>query len=178
MNTDKKTRLRKLVKPRLQLELALTFAGLAGLALVFQFVLFTSIMSDMLTGLPGGFADHFELFSEAASRVLLVSLLVVLPLTALVGVFTSFRVVGPLHAIARFLERVRSGERPEDCKLRRDDEYHDLAELVNEITAPLRRGAADARGDGLEAASAPRAALPSAGPGAPASEARGRGRRG
>ena len=141
MSTSKSLRLQKLVHPRLQLRLALTFVGLSFLALAFQFVLFTSVMSETLDRTPGAFADHFAEVAGAYQRVFLISLGVVLPLTALVGVMTTFRVVGPLFNISRFLRRTLDGENPENCRLRGGDEYQELCELVNEVTAAMRRRA-------------------------------------
>lgn len=163
MSTSKSPRLRKLVHPRLQLRLTLSFVGLSFLALAFQFVLFTSVMSETLDSTPGAFADHFAEVAGAYRRVFLISLGVVLPLTALVGVLTTFRIVGPLFNISRFLRRTLDGENPENCRLRGGDEYQELCELVNEVTAPLRRGSsASGAGQGTAATDAgqPASALP------------------
>ncbi len=163
MSTSKSPRLQKLVHPRLQLRLTLSFVGLAFLALAFQFVLFVSVMSETLERTPGAFADHFTEVAGAYQRVFLISLGVVLPLTALVGVMTTFRIVGPLFNITRFLKRTLAGEKPEDCRLRSGDEYQDLCELVNQVSAPLRRGApvSSATEDASAAlAGQPAAALP------------------
>jgi len=159
----KSLRLRKLVHPRLQIRLTLSFVGLAFLALAFQFVLFTSVMSETLDATPGAFAEHFVEVAAAYRRVFLISLGVVLPLTALVGVMTTFRIVGPLFNISRFLRRTLDGENPPDCRLREKDEYQDLCELVNEVTAPLRVGASAPAGRHVAAATDaghPAAALP------------------
>jgi hypothetical protein len=163
MSTSKSPRLRKLVHPRLQMRLTLSFVGLAFLALAFQFVLFTSVMSETLDSTPGAFADHYVEVAAAYRRVFLISLGVVLPLTALVGVMTTFRIVGPLFSISRFLRRTLDGEKPEDCRLRSGDEYQELCELVNEVSAPLRRGAAAPGADKMTTATdtgQPAAALP------------------
>lgn len=163
MSTNDNLRLRKLVRPRLQMRLTLSFVGLAFLALAFQFVLFVSVMSQTLEAAPGAFADQFVRVADAYRRVFLISLAVVLPLTALVGVMTTFRIVGPLFNITRFLQRTLAGENPADCRLRAEDEYQDLCVLVNQVSAPMRRGATltedgSARVEGLQAQ--PDAALP------------------
>jgi methyl-accepting chemotaxis protein len=155
-------RLRKLVHPRLQMRLTLTFVGLAFTALAFQFVLFVSVMSQTLDHAPGAFADNFAAVTGAYQRVFAISLLVVLPLTALVGVLTTFRIVGPLFNISRFLERIRAGERPEDCRLRSGDEYQELCELVNQVTAPLRRTTPGELTGATATGTEPAAALPAA----------------
>lgn len=163
MSTSKHLRLRKLVHPRLQMRLTLSFVGLVFLALTFQFVLFTSVMSTTLESVPGAFADQFVDVASAYQRVLLISLGVVLPLTALVGVMATFRIVGPLFNIARFLQRTLAGENPEDCRLRGGDEYQELCELVNRVSAPLRSGApgpATERGASGASPAQPAAALP------------------
>jgi len=163
MSTTKYVRLRKLVHPRLQLRLSLSFVGLAFLALAFQFVLFVSVMSQTLDAAPGAFSDQFVGVADAYRRVFLVSLAVVLPLTALVGVLATFRIVGPLFAITRFLRSTLAGENPADCRLRGDDEYQELCALVNEVSAPMRRGAAVAQGGSERSAGSqaqPDAALP------------------
>jgi methyl-accepting chemotaxis protein len=141
MPENKNLRMRKLVRPRLQLRLTLSFVGLAFMALAFQFVLFTSVMSQTLDGDTGAFSERFVDVAGAYQRVFLISLGVVLPLTALVGILTTFRIVGPLFNISRFLQRTLDGQNPEDCRLRSGDEYQDLADLANRVTAPLRRAA-------------------------------------
>lgn len=163
MSETKNLRVRKLVRPRLQLRLTLSFVGLAFLALAFQFVLFTSVMSQTLEQAPGSFSEQFVAIAGAYRRVFLISLGVVLPLTALVGVMTTFRIVGPLFNITRFLQRTLDGENPGECRLRSGDEYQDLAELVNRATEPLRQGAQAAPGAAAgraEQVEAPDAALP------------------
>lgn len=160
MSNSKTFRLQKLVHPRLQLRLTLTFVGLAFMALAFQFVLFVSVMSETLERTPGAFAENFVDVAGAYQRVFVISLLVVLPLTALVGVMTTFRIVGPLFSISRFLKRTLAGERPEDCRLRGGDEYQDLCELVNQVTAPLRQGSSGAGAGATTAGAEPAAALP------------------
>jgi len=166
MSNPKNLRVRKLVRPRLQLRLTFSFVGLAFLALAFQFVLFTSVMSQTLEQAPGAFSEQFVAVAGAYRRVFLISLGVVLPLTALVGVMTTSRIVGPLFNISRFLQRTLDGHRPEDCRLRSGDEYQDLAELANRVTAPLRgraAGDAAAQGGSADGAPAPDAALPAQG---------------
>lgn len=163
MSTSKTFRLRKLVHPRLQLRLTLSFVGLAFLALAFQFVLFVSVMSETLERTPGAFAENFVNVAGAYQRVFVTSLLIVLPLTALVGVMATFRIVGPLFNITRFLQRTLAGENPPDCRLRAHDDYQDLCTLVNQVSAPMRGGAAltedvPARVEGPQAQ--PDAALP------------------
>lgn len=160
MPKTKYLRVRKLVRPRLQLRLTSAFVGLVCLALAFQFVLFTSVMSETLDKAGGAFSDQFVEISGAYQRIFVISLLVVLPLTALVGVMTTFRIVGPLFNISRFLQNTLDGKNPPNCRLRSGDEYQDLADLVNRVTEPLRRGAGERGTTPSADVEAPGAALP------------------
>ena len=135
-------RRRKLIKPRLQLKLTLTFVGLSALSLLLQFVLFQNVLTEAALLLPN---DHDVLVGETNGlllAVLAVSFLVLLPLTFLVGVLATFRIAGPVYRFEQFLAAVRRGERPADFHLRKGDELTDLAALINEATEPLRETAA------------------------------------
>ena len=135
-------RRRKLIKPRLQLKLTLTFVGLSALSLLLQFVLFQNVLTEAALLLPN---DHDVLVGETNGlllAVLAVSFLVFLPLTFLVGVLATFRIAGPVYRFEQFLAAGRRGERPADFHLRKGDELTDLAALINEATEPLRETAA------------------------------------
>lgn len=77
-------------------------------------------------------------------RVLGISALVILPLTLVVGILTTFRIAGPIYRFEKFLESVARGERPQACRLRNGDDLVDFCELLNRVTEPLRAPANDA----------------------------------
>jgi hypothetical protein len=146
-----KTRSQKLIRPGLQLRLTLTFVGLTAFALLFQFLLFTSVTSSTLSDIPGEVSLTFAAMPEAYLRVLLLSAGVVLPLTVAVGVLATFRVAGPIYGIMRFLSRLAVGEDPGECRIRRGDEYEDLCRLANDVAEAFRRrrsGAPETQDDG------------------------------
>ncbi len=143
----------KLIKPRLQLKLTLTFVGLTAMALMLQVVLFTMTLTDTALSLPN---DSFLLLSATNGivfRILAISMLIFLPLTYAVGILTTFRVAGPLYRFETFLNQLLAGEKPERFHLRKGDELQEFAALLNDVTEPLRRkrdepeAAEDARSD-------------------------------
>lgn len=148
-------RRKKLIKPGLQLRLSANFMGLVVLMLGLQFILLTLIFQEAANELPNDGALLLSLANGSAFRLLLVSALVFLPLTLLVGIASTFRFAGPLYRFERFLSSVRDGEQPEDFRLRSRDELHDLAALINEATRPLRTKVVvedlDAEGGDLDA---------------------------
>jgi hypothetical protein len=155
-------RRKKLIKPGLQLRLSASFIGLAVLMLGLQFILLTSLLQNAANQLPNDSVLLLSLANETSSRLVLVSGLVFLPLTLLVGIVSTFRVAGPLYRFERFLTAVRDGEKPADFRLRSRDELHDLAALINEATRPLRAHVVVREIDGAETDSDDEAARTSA----------------
>jgi signal peptidase II len=128
----------KLIQPRLQLRLILSFLGVTALALTLQFILFTSTLTRLASELPEDGPLLLELVPEHVLAVLFISTGVLLPLTFFVGVLVTFRIAGPLYRFELFLKDVIRGSEPADCRLRKGDELKGLCELLNEATAPLR----------------------------------------
>jgi nitrogen fixation/metabolism regulation signal transduction histidine kinase len=73
------------------------------------------------------------------SLSLLISFACLTPLTLIVGVNITFKIVGPLRKFENFLNEITEGKAPEDCRLRKDDDLQELRQALNEATAPLRR---------------------------------------
>lgn len=152
-------RRQKLPKRKLQLKLIFAFVGIAAFGLLLQFILFLAALSSLAPELPQDGALLMENASGTLLFVLAVSCLVVLPLTFIIGVITTFRFAGPVFRFERFLEAVARGTQVEDCKLRKGDELLELCQLINEATAPLRKPGKASVGNPLPQ-SGPAAPLP------------------
>jgi len=124
----------------------LSFGALSALALLLQYLFFDRGLQQLAAGLP----SDGELLLEQADRMLLTlligSFVVLLPVTLLIGILATHRLLAPLERLQRFLAEVARGERPEDLRLRRTDDLQELCRLVNAVTAPMRsRHEADVR---------------------------------
>jgi signal peptidase II len=128
----------KIIRPKLQMKLTLTFVGLTLLALMLQFMVFLRAMTSIAVSLP---SDH-DVLMDAVPEVLVQSLLltfcVVVPLIFLVGVLLTFRIAGPVYRFEAYLKQVLRGENPGECKLRQGDELNELCELINKVAQPMR----------------------------------------
>jgi hypothetical protein len=128
----------KLIRPKLQMKLTLSFVGLTLLALMLQFMVFLRTMTSLAVSLP---SDH-DVLMDAIPEVLMQSLLltfcVVVPLIFLVGVLLTFRIAGPVYRFETYFKQLLRGENPGECRLRKGDELNDLCGLINEATQPLR----------------------------------------
>jgi methyl-accepting chemotaxis protein len=145
----------KLIKPRLQIRLTLTFVGMAAMSLVLQFLLFLARFSEVAASLPEDGGLLLDKLESVLIGVVATSALLFLPLIFAVGILTTFKIAGPVYRFERHLEQIARGEEPGACRLREGDELQDLCEMLNRALATLeaRRRAVE-----LEAGTAARQA--------------------
>ena len=137
MNQDTNKRIVKLVDARLQLSMTLWITCTAVVALVVQWMLFTNAMKDFALNQPNPVAAYDGIASACLSA-LFMSLAFALPMTIAVGVMTTFKVAGPIQRFRDFLNDLRDGKQPADCKIRKGDQLQDFCELLNDATASIR----------------------------------------
>jgi hypothetical protein len=128
----------RLVRPRLQLRLIASFTGVALLALALQYMVFLRVLTETALVLPH---DGPALMTQVTGKlglVFVVTALVLLPATFVVGLMVTHRIVGPIYRFERYLAQVIARETTEPCRLRQGDELGELCELINGATAPLR----------------------------------------
>lgn len=137
----------KLIQPRLQLKLIGTFMGMSALAMLLQFLLITSRMSEVATRLPQDGMLFLREMQQTTLQVFLISFGMLLPLTFLVGVLVTFRWAGPLYRFKVHLTKIANGERPGTCRIREGDELQDFCTLLNRAIENLQAGANKKSGD-------------------------------
>jgi hypothetical protein len=130
----------KIIRPRLQLKLTLTFVGLTLLALMLQFMIFLRTMTVVAASLPSDHDMLMEAVPEVVFQSLMLTFCVVVPLVFLVGVLMTFRIAGPIHRFESYIKQILRGENPGECRLRKGDELNELCDLINQVTLPVREG--------------------------------------
>lgn len=128
----------KLIKPGLQLKLTLIFVSFSALALLMQFVLFASSLTEVSLELPHDGSYMVERMGSLLFETMLTSMALFLPLIFAVGILTTFRFAGPLYRFEVFLNQVLRGEHPGECRIREGDMLHEFCDLLNRVTAPVR----------------------------------------
>ncbi len=121
----------KLIEPALQLRLVLTFAGVAALALLTEFLLLAARLTSFAADMPSG-GDY--LASEMPGLlwgIVAFSFGVLLPTIIGIGILITFRLAGPIYRFKQHLRAVADGKRPGRCHIRKNDELEDLCELIN-----------------------------------------------
>lgn len=132
-------RRKKLIEKRIQLKFVGAVITVAGLSVLVQTLVLHFALSGLIAGLPNDRVTAMEAVPDLMATSLFATFAVLLPLSFLVGVTTSFKVAGPIYRLRTYLREVVSGTAVEPCRLRKDDELQDLCELVNEATEERRR---------------------------------------
>jgi len=145
-------RKKKLIEPRIQKRFVLIFLSATALAILVQAMVVSHLLLRVADRLPNdGVELKAELLGTLASA-LTFTLLLLTPLTLIVGIASTHKVVGPLYRFRVYLTQLAAGERPQPCRIREDDELQDFCELLNRATEPLRRSDAPASSTSGEAA--------------------------
>lgn len=128
----------RLIRPRLQLRLILTFLGAGMLGLFLQYLLMAASLVSLADALPQDGPVLMGAAGEILLESLAISLGVLLPVVFFLGLWATHRFAGPIFRFEAYLRQVARGERPADCRLRKGDELQELCALINEATRPLR----------------------------------------
>jgi hypothetical protein len=128
----------KLIKPLLQLKFVGVFAGVSALGFLLQSLHVGLRLSELAASLPEGGSYLVAVMPELPIEILLVSFGMLLPLTVAVGILVTFRIAGPVYRFETYLKAVLRGEETDLCRIRKGDEFHELCELINEVTAAQR----------------------------------------
>lgn len=136
----------KLIKPLLQLKFVGVFAGISALGFLLQSLHVGLRLSELAASVPEGGSYLMAVMPELPIEILLVSFGMLLPLTIAVGILVTFRIAGPVYRFETYLKAVLRGEEVGPCRIRKGDEFQELCELINEVTAAQRERLA--AGDG------------------------------
>ncbi len=131
----------RLVRNSFQVKLVGAFVGLAGLALLLQFLFLSYRLSTKTAQIDGGSGELFDEVPGILLEAFAISLLIFLPIIFAIGIQLTFRIAGPVYRFEQYLRSVARGEQVGPCKIREGDQLTTLCELINEATAPLRREA-------------------------------------
>lgn len=148
----------RMIRPKLQLHLMLSFLGVSVLALLIQYLVFIRVVSQLASELPD---DGALLMGELPSRLLWVlfgSAALLFPSTLYVGILTTRRIVGPIYRFEMYLKQVLEGKNREECRLRDGDEFMELCALINRATATQRQSQGEPSAETEASRKGPRAA--------------------
>ena len=143
-------RKRKLIKPALQLKMALVFLSTAGMAAVIQAIALTWSLGRLSERTGGTSSVVLDEIGGIITFNLLVTLAALVPIFLVVGVLVTFRIAGPVYRFETFLGQVARGEISSACRIRKGDEFVELCDRINEATEPLRSDIASRQAEATE----------------------------
>jgi len=76
---------------------------------------------------------------SAVNIRILFSLIIITPLVAMIGLFLSHRIAGPIYRMERFLNDVAGGDLTQRLTLRKKDELINLANGINNVVDSLKK---------------------------------------
>lgn len=138
-------RRRKLIEPRIQIRFFLFFLTISGLAVLIQAIVLNFLMQRVARQLP---SDGDLLLTHMPGLLgigLLVTFVLLAPLTFVLGVQTTFPIVGPLYRFRVYLGQIARGESVGECHIRKGDELQDLCQSINRAVTVLQSRAAPER---------------------------------
>ncbi|MCD4812130.1 methyl-accepting chemotaxis protein [bacterium] len=114
--------------------------GIVVMALVIAFTVYYTTwvkIMDEFYNVPQIAAQFAPLF--ASVNQIMVLLLIIFMLTAaVISVFVSHSIAGPMYRFERSIEAIRAGDLTLNIGLRKGDEFKQLADLLNEMVQSLR----------------------------------------
>jgi hypothetical protein len=134
----KNRRRRKLIEPRLQLKFVGLFLTTSVVGIAFQLVVLNFMLSRAATALPSDGGALLAMIPRVLFDTFLITAGMLIPFTLIVGIRSTFTIIGPLYRFRVFLKQVGRGQQSEPCRIREGDELQDLCALLNDVTLPLR----------------------------------------
>jgi len=83
------------------------------------------------TGSQTNLTEIFNRLTDVVIISLIGSVLLSALVGTIVGLFITHRIVGPIYRLKSVLRQLKEGKTVEEIKLRKSDEFHDLAEEFN-----------------------------------------------
>ena len=125
-------RRKKLIDKSLQLRLVGAFLAVASIAVLFQVVLMNNSMLSLSRSLGEGGEELLRQAPTHLARTILLTLAVLIPVTATVGIIVTHRIAGPAYRMRMYLEEIARDGAPEaPCRIRKNDELQDLCAKLN-----------------------------------------------
>ena len=150
---QKSTRKKKLINSGLQLRMLVVFLSLSVASALFQVVLLNRSVLSMSSKLTRDSAVVSEMLPGMLTTNLLLTLGVLVPLTMVIGVLATHRIAGPAYRMTQYCKGIAQGEPPTTCRIRKNDELHELCAALNSAFAAVCPGSAPASGSAAPSSS-------------------------
>lgn len=134
-------RRRKIIDRPLQLRLVGSFLAVACLAALFQVILLNNSMLGLAREMQELGDEVLSHTPKLLARNVALTLGVLIPCVLVVGILVTHRIAGPTYRFRMYLNEIAENGAPErPCRIRRNDELHDICALLNRAVDALATG--------------------------------------
>jgi len=131
MERQKIVRRKFMVQRGFQLRfMAVILIAMVLIALVTGLSIYSAVMQTLVNQFHG---ESLALIKYAITAKLFVRSLLLIFAIAVISVFISHRIAGPIYKFERIIAALAAGEKAEEIKLRRRDEFYELARAINNL---------------------------------------------
>ncbi len=115
--------------------MAVVIIAMVLIALVTGMSMYTAVMQTLVNQFHG---ESLAVIQHAITAKLFVRSLLLIFAIAIISVFLSHRIAGPIYKFERILEALVAGETVQEFKLRKHDEFYRLARAINELIRKIQ----------------------------------------
>lgn len=115
--------------------MAVIIIAMVLIALVTGLSIYTAVMQTLVNQLHG---ESLALVKHAISVKLFVRSLLLIFAIAVISVFLSHRIAGPVYKFERIIDALTAGEKVSEIKLRKHDEFYRLARAINSLIRKIQ----------------------------------------
>ena len=124
-------RKRYIIKKGFQLRfMIIVIVSMFLIALVTSLSIYSAVMQTLVTQFHG---ENLALIKYAVTYKLFVRSLLLIVAIAIMSVFISHRIAGPVYKFERIIRELAQGKKVEEFKLRKRDEFYELATAINDL---------------------------------------------
>ena len=110
--------------------MAVVIIAMGLIALVTGMSMYTAVMQTLVNQFHG---ESLAVIQHAITAKLFVRSLLLIFAIAIISVFISHRIAGPIYKFERILEAMAAGQKVREITLRKHDEFYRLAQAINEL---------------------------------------------
>lgn len=130
-------RRKKLINKRMQLKMVAVFTAIGCTCALFQIVLVNFGLLSIARSIPGAGTEVLSQARGMMAQNVFWTLGAMIPLMTCVGIIITHRVAGPAYRMTQHCRAIAAGEPVRPCKIRKDDELHELCDALNAAIAHL-----------------------------------------
>ena len=131
MARQKVVRKQYIVKKGFQLRfMIIIITAMVLIAIVTGLSIYSAVMQTLVNQFHG---ENLAMIQHAITYKLFIRSLLLIFAIAIISVFISHRVAGPIYKFERIINDLASGKKVEEFKLRKRDEFYELALAINNL---------------------------------------------